>query len=181
MKSRLSLSIAVFVLVAGYMLSPAVALWGLMSALKSGDVAALERGVDWASVRNGLKQDISEGIIAAFGGPSTSSTQLATNVLPPFGASFVTGIAGSAIDHDVTAENVVAITHQVQAEPSADSMLPRIEHAHFDSPTDFTIALRTSDDEDSHLRLHMVLRDGHWVVVRAWVPQDMIDFVSQRT
>ncbi len=180
MKARISLSLAVFVVVIGYILSPAVALWSLMSALKSGDTVTLERGVDWASVRTGLKQDISEGIIAAFGGAS-SITQLATNVLPPFGSSFVSSIAASAIDHDVTAENVVIIAHQVHDSADSEAMMPRIEHAHFDSPTEFTISLRSSDDEDSHLRLHMVLRDGHWVVVRAWVPQDMMDWVAQRT
>ena len=180
MKARISLSLAVFVVVIGYMLSPAVALWGLMSAVRTGDQITLERGVDWGSVRTGLKEDINEGIIAAFGGGS-SNTQLATNVLPPFGASFVSSIASSAIDHDVTAENVINIAHQVQGAPDDEPMLPRIEHAHFDSPTEFTISLRTSDDEDSHLRLHLVLRSGHWVVDRAWVPQDMIDWVSQRT
>ncbi len=47
-------------------------------------------------MRDALKQDISDGII----GPV--QTQMAANTLPPFGASFVNGIADTAIDREVT-------------------------------------------------------------------------------
>ena len=180
MRARLYVSLASVFLVAGYLASPAVALWSLVSAMNSGDVAALRRGVDWASVRAGMKQDVSDGIIAAFGGPS-SATQLAANVLPPFGASFVSSIAGNAIDHDVTAENVVHLAQQLGRGDQSDPLVTRIAHAGFNSLTDFTIALRGDDADDGMLKLHLSLQGGHWVLDRAWIPQDMVEWVSQRT
>jgi len=180
MRARLYVSLASVFLVAGYLASPAVALWNLVSAMNSGDVAALRRGVDWASVRAGMKQDISDGVIAAFGGPS-NSTQLASNVLPPFGASFVSSIAGTAIDHDVTPENVARMARQLSSVETSNPLVTRIAHIGYNSLTEFTIALRGDDEDDGVLKLHLSLQNGHWVLDRAWIPQDMVEWVSQRT
>ena len=180
MRARLYVSLALVFLFAGYLASPAVALWSLMSAMNSGDVAALQRGVDWAAVREGMKQDINDGVIAAFGGPS-SSAKLASNVLPPFGASFVSSIAANAVDHDVTEENLVHMARQMQTDDESGSLLARVAYARFLSPTEFTIALRGDDEDDGILRLHLSLHNGHWLLDRAWIPQDMVEWVSQRT
>ena len=180
MRMRLSVAFALILVVVGYAISPALAVWNLMTALQNGNIAALQRNVDWNAVRAGMKQDISDGVIAAFGG-TPSGTQLTSNVLPPFGASFVSSIAANAIDHEVTAENVVAISHRIQTGESNDGLISRIAQLRFDSPTEFTFAMRGDDPDDGVLKLHLELRDGHWVLVRAWIPQDMIDWVAQRT
>lgn len=180
MRVRWSVALALMLLAAGYAASPALAVWKLMTAVRNGDVAALQRNVDWNAVRDGMKQDISDGVIAAFGG-SPNATQLASNVLPPFGASFVSSIAANAIDHEVTAEKVAAMSRRIQTGESDDGLISRIAQLRFDSPTEFTFAVRGDDEDDGLLKLHLRLQDGHWVLVRAWIPQDMIDWVAQRT
>ncbi len=166
------LSIAMFI--AGYVVSPCVALWGIAGALQHGDVAALERSVDWAALRNGMKQDIADGII----GPV--STQMSPSALPPFGTSFINGIAGSIIDHEMTAANLVALAHQDRGDDAMPNPFDLIEHAYFQSASVFEVVLRNADD-DSHLRLQLELQGMHWRVTRAWIPQDMIERVAQRT
>jgi hypothetical protein len=180
MRARLSVALALLLLAAGYAAAPGFAVWNLMTAVRNGDVAVLQRGVDWNAVRAGLKQDVSEGVIAAFGG-SPNTTQFASNVLPPFGASFVSSIAASAIDHEVTAENLAAMSRRIQTDESNEGLISRIAQFRFTGPTDFTFALRGDEQEDGVLKLHLTLRDGHWILVRAWIPQDMIDWVAQRT
>jgi hypothetical protein len=158
-----------------YLASPYVALFRLEAALQSGDTQALERGVDWKMVRDGLKQDIADGVI----GPMQA--QLASNTLPPFGSSFISGIMETAVDREVTPQNLVAMMRQLRA-PEADSNpLKRFDWAFFESPMAFTITVRKEDADDGHLRLRMEMRGGKWVVVRAWVPQDLIERGSNRT
>jgi hypothetical protein len=174
MRNRHSISLAFVILALIYAASPYVALWRLERALDHGDTQALERGVDWPSVRAGLKQDIAEGII----GPVP--TNLAATTLPPFGASFIAGIADTAVDHDVTPQNLVAVMRQMRQEPEP-YLLSRFSWAFFESPTLFGVTVRTSDDEDGHLRLRLALRGGRWTLIRAWIPQDIIERASQRT
>jgi hypothetical protein len=181
MPLRISFVCVLILLSFGYAVSPAFAVWQLMTALHSGDIVALQRGVDWPALRSGMKQDITDGVIAAFGG-ATGQTQLASTGLPPFGASFISGIAGNAIEREVTAENVAAMGTRLQTEEAAStSLFSRIARARFDSLTDFTLAVQGDDADDGMLKLHLELRGGHWVLVRAWIPQDMIDWVAQRT
>jgi hypothetical protein len=172
-KSRWVLSAAT-VLGLVYVTSPCVMLWQMVSALQHGDVVALERGVDWPALRAGLKQDISDGVI----GPV--STQLTSNTLPPFGASFITGIADSIVDREATASNLVAMMHQTGSDETMPNPLGMIEHAFFESPRVFVVSLRDADDE-GHVRLRLELQGFSWRITRAWIPQDMIERVSQRT
>jgi hypothetical protein len=165
-------SLAIFAM--GYVVSPCVALWRVADALQTGDVATLEQSVDWAALRNGMKQDMADGII----GPV--STQFSANSLPPFGASFITGIAGNIIDREMTASNLVAMVHQDHGDDAMANPINMIEHAFFKSPTVFQVVLRDQDDE-GHLRLQLELQGTHWRVTRAWIPQDLIERVAQRT
>ena len=165
-----------FVLFAlAYMVSPYVALWRLEAALVRGDTLALERGVDWKLVRDGLKEDISDGII----GPIQA--QLASNSLPPFGASFVSGIAETAVEREVTPQNLVAVMRQMRPGEVNANPFACFDWAFFEGPTVFTVTVRNEDPEEGHLRLRMELRGGKWMLVRAWVPQDLIERSANRT
>lgn len=165
-----------FVLLAlAYMASPYVALMQLQAALERGDVVALERGVDWKTVRDGLKQDISDGVI----GPM--QTQLASNTLPPFGSSFISGIMETSVDREVTPQNLVAVMAQLQPADADANPFKRFDWAFFESPTVFTVTVHNDDADEGHLRLRLELRDGRWMLVRAWVPQDIIERTSNRT
>ena len=87
-----------FVVLIGFALSyaayPYVTICRLGLALRAGDAAALQALVDWPSVREGLKEDICD---LALDEPGDGTG------LRPFGASFIRGIATSAIDRAVTA------------------------------------------------------------------------------
>jgi hypothetical protein len=108
--------------------------------------------------------------------------------LPPFGASFMAGIAGNIIDREVTPQHLAALMRQMMtAEPpslaSLGGSLRSIEHAWFDGPASFEIRLRYAgqDEDDEPLRLRLELQSGGWRVMRAWVPQDLIERASDRT
>lgn len=158
-----------------YMASPYVALMRLEAALERGDVPALERGVDWKTVRDGLKQDIAEGVI----GPM--QTQLASNTLPAFGSSFISGIMETAVDREVTPQKLVTVMAQMQPAETSTNPLKCFDWAFFESPTVFTVTVHNEDADEGHLRLRMEMRGGRWVLVRAWVPQDLIERTSNRT
>ncbi len=186
MRMRLTAVIALFMVLIGYAASPYVAMYQLKLALETGDTARLERRIDWASVREGLKQDIADGII----GPV--QTQLASNTLPQFGASFMAGIANSMIEHDVTPQNLIAVIRQSQDRPQdhngphvdgLGSMLQCLTTASFEGPASFNVVIATASDDpdEGHLRLRLELQNGTWRVVRAWIPQDMVERAAQRT
>jgi len=180
MRTRLTAVIALFIIVIAYGVSPFVALFQLQRALDHGDAIRLEQRIDWASVREGLKQDMADGII----GPVT--TQLASNTLPQFGASFMVGIASTMIERWVTPQNVIAVMQQVRdghetAEPP--SIMRCLADARFEGLASVSIVVTRpgEEPEDGHLRLRLQLQHGTWRVVRAWIPQDMVELAAQRT
>jgi hypothetical protein len=178
MRAHKTVAVALLIGLLGYAASPYVALWRLEKALDAGDTATLERSINWSSLRTGLKQDIADGII----GPV--QLQAPANTLPPFGASFISGIADSAVEHDVTPQNLIAIMRQMRAaDTTPTSMFDCFRWAFFDSPTSFTVVVNTdsADGDDSTLRVRLELHGGTWTVMRAWVPQDMVERASQRT
>ena len=95
MRARWPLLATVLSLGIAYVAYPYVALYRLGSAIRSADAATLEVLVDWPAVREGIKEDVCD--LAA-----ENSNPKATADLPPFGASFVRGIASSSIDQKVT-------------------------------------------------------------------------------
>ena len=172
---------ACVLLAACYVGGPLVTLWRLARALDSGDLAALESLVDWDAVRQGLKDDIAEGIIGM-----PEKTLLASNTLPPFGASFISGIAGAEVDQSVTPQGLVEATRQF--DPSApagkpDAAIPAILQAGFSSPTEFDLHVRAAcqDADEAPLHVRLEFRSGRWQVVRIWIPQDLMDRAASRT
>jgi hypothetical protein len=181
--------VAVVFLTVAYAVTPYIALWRLASALREGDARTLEAMIDWDSVRDGLKEDVADGIVG-LPDDATATTQVAANTLPPFGASFISGIAGSVIDRDVTPQHLVALIRQLApAEPAAIgpvklmAALGGVDHAFFDSPTSFTLRMHCAgqDPQDEPLRVRMEMHDGAWRVMRAWIPQDLIERANART
>ena len=180
------LALSALVLFAGcYVGGPFITLWRLTRALDSGDVAVLDSLIDWTKVRQGLKDDIAEGVIGM-----TRETLVASNTLPPFGASFISGIAGTEVDQTVTPQGLLQVTRQLDSpppgprtEPPFPSLLPEIVAASFSTPTQFDLRVRApcqdADEEPLHVRL--AFRAGLWHVVRIWVPQDLMDRATSRT
>lgn len=174
-RPRVSIPCVFMLFVLAYMASPYVALYQLEAALERGDTLTLERAVDWKTVRDGLKQDIADGVI----GPL--QTQLASNMLPPFGSSFISGIMETSVDREVTPQNMVSVMRQMRAPEIEANPFKCFDWAFFESPMIFTVIVHNDDAEEGHLRLRMELRGGKWVLMRAWVPQDLIERTSNRT
>lgn len=174
-------SLAVLVLFAAcYIGGPFLTLWRITQAVGSGDLAALQSLVDWDSVRQGLKDDIADGVIGM-----PQQTLIASNSLPPFGASFVSGIASSAVDRAVTPQGLLNASRLLDpmATGEAEPAFPAIVQAAFTAPTEFDLRLRApcqdADEEPMHIRL--AIHGGFWQVVRVWIPQDMMERAGSRT
>jgi hypothetical protein len=176
---RKSLFGGLMLLAIAYLATPYITLWRLYAAVQAGNGAILERLIDWHSVRDGLKEDIADGVI----GPPEVRTS--GNTLPAFGASFVTGIAGSVVDKEVTPQHLVATVHDMREPVGAGdpAEFGSIVWAFFDGPTSFLVKVHCpgQDGQDPPLRVRMELRRSGWKVTRAWVPQDLVERANPRT
>ncbi len=171
MPKRLIFASAIVAVLAAHTASPFVATWWMWHAAEVGDTAALASRIDWDDVRSGLKQDIADGIV---GMPAQEVA--ATNSLTPFGSGFIAGIAGSAVDRDVTPQGLAIALRGLRLDPGATDR-GRIQAAHFTSPTSFELALLApgQDASDQPLRLELRWRAFGWQIVRAYVPQDLLE------
>jgi hypothetical protein len=164
-------------LAACYVGGPFLTLWRISRAIDTGDVAVLNSAIDWNAVREGLKDDLADGLIGY-----SPQMQLASNTLPPFGAGFATGIVGSEVDGAVTPETLRHAAHVLYPPSAGGFGMPAIVGANFHSLTGFDLRVllpfQPADEQPLHLR--MAFRDGRWQVVRIWVPQDLMEFAAAR-
>jgi Protein of unknown function (DUF2939) len=157
-----------------YIAVPYLTLYRVGSAIRSGDAKTLEALVDWSSVREGIKEDICDLVVDD---PSTQSTE----TLPPFGASFMRGIAANKIDQAVTPQALVAATHASatsgkpapEPDPGLRGADVHVNWAFFDSATSFQISLRAPGQTDP-IRLEMELSHWHWQIDRVWLPAELL-------
>jgi len=166
MRVRWPLLAAFLAVGVSYAAYPYVTLYRLGEAIRGADAATLEALVDWPSVREGIKEDICDLVV-------DDADPTAGTKLPPFGASFMRGIASSTIDQKVTPQAIVAATNALPAStrpasrPGADV---HVNWAFFNSATQFNVSLRTQGLAVP-IRLEMALRDGEWQVRRVWLPR----------
>jgi hypothetical protein len=183
MRIRARWSVVAAVLVAGlaYGAYPYVTLYRLGEAIQTSDAQTLEALVDWPAVREGIKEDVCD-LVVDDPGPKTDTT------LPPFGASFMRGIASNAIDQAVTPQALLAATgtvatparrpsidHHAQSRSAPEQQSPdvHVAWAFFDSPTTFMISLQARGQTDP-IKLEMALHHGAWQVHRVWLPADLL-------
>ena len=154
----------------GYLAYPYVTLYQLGEAIHQGDARTLQQLVNWPSVREGIKEDICDGLA---GGQDE-----AKNDLPGFGSSFMRGIATNAVDQRVTPQSLLAaVRAPEQAPPKAPEM--HISWAFFDSPTQFTVSVNALGQAQP-IRLQLELKDAQWQVTRVWLPPDMLGQAKAR-
>ena len=175
---------ATVVMLALYAAWPYVTLYRLRAAVLGGDATTLASLVDWDDVREGIKEDICDQVLDE---PTTAASGPTT--LPPFGASFIRGIASNEIDAMVTPQHLVAALRPAFALPS-DTLLQRttasalppmaLDHAMFVSPRTFMVALH-ADGMRGRIRLELELRNGAWRVTRAWLPPEFLEASNART
>jgi hypothetical protein len=169
MRARWAVLATVLSVVIAYVAYPYVVLYRLGSAIQSADATTLESLIDWPAVREGIKEDVCD-LAAEDPAPKMA------DALPPFGASFMRGIASSAIDQAVTPQALLAA-----ATPTAVPATHRVERgadihvlwAFFDSPTTFSVSLQAAGQVEP-VKLEMDLKAGQWRVLRVWLPADML-------
>ena len=179
-RHALPLSLAVLALFAAcYAGGPFVTLWRINRAVSNGDLDTLRGAIDWNAVRQGLKDDTAEGLL----GMPRHALEV-SNTLPPFGASFASGIAAAAVDRDVTPQGLVHAARLLDAQPGLGGAapFPAIVGARFASPARFDVSLlvpgQDADEEPLHLRL--AFHTGVWRLMRVWIPQDLMDRAAGR-
>jgi hypothetical protein len=152
-----------------------VTLYRLGSAIKTADAATLESLVDWPAVREGIKEDVCD--FAADDQP-----QQQAGSLPPFGASFMRGIASSTIDQAVTPQSLLAATSTAAVRPAAEPMGAdvHVNWAFFDSPTTFMVSLQAPGQADA-IKIELDLRHGDWRVMRVWLPPALLTSGDAKT
>ena len=156
-----------------YGIYPYVTLYRLGEVVRGGDASALQSMVDWAAVREGIKEDICDLVIE-----QPQQTQ-ASGELPPFGASFARGIAANAVDQRVTPEALLAAAQQPSAERGQPGAL-QVSWAFFISPSAFVVDL-SAPGQATPIRLQLDLRRGAWQVTRVWLPLELLAQAHERT
>lgn len=160
-----------------YAAYPYFTLYRLAHAVSQGDSETLSTLVSWESVRDGVKEDICDAITET---PTEEATKEGT--LPPFGYSFIRGVAANAVDANITPEALVSAVHLFH--PSAEQPAGmRLTWAFFDSPRRFEVAVGMpgSTGPANELRMQMEFRHARWVVTRAWLPSSLLMAANSRT
>ncbi len=160
-----------------YAASPLVTLWCTASALHHNDVRALRMALDWREVRAGLKSDLGAGVpISLASVHQASATQ---DDLPEFGSSFATTIVSHVVDDVMTPEHLVAMLSRNaanQGDRPGPSMLGRVQHVGFVSPTEFEAAIRLSSDvEAPPVLVTLRVEKWQWKVTRIHVPEQLLE------
>jgi hypothetical protein len=167
MRARWPIAATLLSLAVAYVAYPYVTLYRLGSAIKGADAATLESLVNWPAVREGIKEDVCDLAIDA-PGPKGGGD------LPAFGASFMRGIASSAIDQAVTPQALLAATTTRPASrPAPRGADVHVNWAFFDSLTTFMISLQAPGQAEP-VKLEMDLKNGEWRVQRVWLPAELL-------
>jgi hypothetical protein len=176
MRARFPVTAMFLSVAVAYVAYPYITLYRLGEAIRGADAATLETLVDWPSVREGIKEDICDLVV------DDPAPQRGAK-LPPFGASFMRGIASSTIDQKVTPQAIAAAsiapaaTKQATAKPAGEVY---VEWAFFEGPTAFSVSLRQGSLADP-IRLQMELRHGEWQIRRVWLPPELLTAAPART
>ena len=149
---------------------PYVTLYRLGIAVRQSDASTLQALVDWYAVREGLKEDICDMVL-------DEPTPRPANELAPFGAGFVRGMTGNALDHAVTAERFALISHS-DFDPHENPA--RVEWAFFNNPTEFSVNVRAAGSAEP-IRMVMEFRNMRWQVRRVWLPNEILERASSGT
>lgn len=175
MRARWPLLAAFLALGVAYVAYPYATLLRLGLAVQSANATTLQHLVNWPAVREGIKEDVCDlGAVPQRTAASAS--------LPPFGASFVRGIASNTIDQAVTPQALVDAAGLTSPNHEGGKRLAHlhVNWAFFESPTTFLVSLQ-SPGQAEPIRLEMDLTNGVWRVDRVWLPEAMLRNGGART
>jgi hypothetical protein len=170
-KPILAAALAIGLAYAAY---PYVTLYRLDAALHTGDATTLRALVDWPAVREGIKEDICDNVADA---PDATNSD---GKLPAFGASFVRGITVNTVDHQVTAEGLVGMTHHHATSMATGNGVMQVNWAFFHDPTSFIVSVDAAG-QPVPIRLQLSLKDATWQVTRIWLPPALLSQANPPT
>jgi len=156
---------------AGYLGYPYATLYRLDTAMRRSDASTLRSLVDWYAVREGLKEDICDMVL------DEPASARPSNELAPFGAGFVRGMTGNALDRTVTPETLVSMIRTGAARAPADAS---VAWAFFENPTEFAVELRAAGLAEP-IRLVLELQGLSWRVRRVWLPNALLERAGSGT
>ncbi|MBM7066092.1 DUF2939 domain-containing protein [Actibacterium sp. 188UL27-1] len=160
----------------GFVALPYWSAYALAQAVKTGDRAALERNVDWDSVRASLSTDISAAL--ADGGGNDAKSIL----IGALGGSVVSGV----LDAMVTPDNVAALSQRAAsvksrrggetdaAEDVARDPVAHVTWAFFRSHDEFVVTLTSDKVRDGEAHLFFERRGLSWPLVRIQLPDSVL-------
>ena len=164
MRARWPILAGFLILGSGYLGYPYFTLYRLDVAVRGSDSETLRSLVDWHAVREGLQEDICDMVL------DQPREARPSGELAPFGASFVRGMTGNALDRTVTPETLVSLSQGAEARPAT---VARVEWAFFSNPTEFLVDLRAAGSAEP-IRIVMELHDLRWKVRRVWLPNELL-------
>ncbi len=159
---------------AAYLAWPYIALYRIGQALQQGDVPTLTADISWPSVREGLCDDIVEGMTG-----QGVTTQASADELPPFGSGFVSTMATEMVDRFVTPRQLSESLKDSHASFMQSGTVV-LRSAWFTSPTSFEASFHLKSDQPgtSPIRVRLDLVEAswwpQWQVTRAWMPTGML-------
>lgn len=169
--------LAVLLIAVAYLSYPYFALWGLTQALETGDRKEIGERIDFASVRQGLKEDLSAYFDQTAKQRSGGKDDPFGEMIGAMARPLMEGMIESMVTPEALAE-LIAESKVPRAEdgsPAAGSDSPdaslewsEIDYAFFTSPTRFLV------DTDG-VKLSMNLTRSGWKVVRVQVSPEMFE------
>jgi hypothetical protein len=179
--ARFPLIGAVVLLLGIYVVAPGLALFRLDRAVRQGDTTTVARLVDFPSVRRGLAQEVAGGVLGgspAQAGDATGKAKVAGG-LPPFGFSFVSGIAEHEMAPHLTPRGLIRLARA--GGPDQDGTPPagvkpagiRLAGLWLEGPRSVLIRLRIAGQHEP-IRLRLRLEHGAWELVRVWLPPALL-------
>ncbi len=173
---------AIFLSAGAYVVAPYVTIWRLAEALQQGDTSALETSIDWDDVREGIKEDIADGIT---GTANDDAAQAQSNDLPAFGASFVKSIASDMVDREIKPQHLSVVFQQMKhTGNSFESFLfDDVQYAFFEGFGRFRVSFYCPGQETSGspVQVDLALQHYAWKVVRVRVPGTLSSLAPKRT
>ena len=163
-------------LIGVYAASPYISLYKIDRDVRLHHLQALAADVDWDQLRDGLKADIADGLAGVPGQAETVNASASSDDLPPFGAGFVTNMAGNLVDHSC---NPAHLADAIGTLDAAGAPV-HVSRAFFTGPTSFTVAFRVGagGHRPPALRMRLdLVRDGMrfgWKVTRVWMPVELL-------
>lgn len=161
----------ILIIAAGaYLVSPYVAIVGLVNTLRAGDKDGLEERIDFPAVREHLKAEITASFLAKF----QSDPELRDNPFAGLGLALVPALADKAVDALVTPEGLARL---LAPEENADRGpvfgLPK--DAGYMTLDRFRVSAPAGEGKTSKINL-ILRRRGlfTWIVTRIELPKDIL-------